>query len=119
MNYINFLCNHQNATGLEEFAGLIAQALPLVKSEVRESENYLGGEYVKAEISPGMTLTVALSEEDFEDLPLWIQVAERDGDAQSSWARVKAIIADPLLHAGFSVARINNFGKRDAERVNL
>jgi hypothetical protein len=119
MNYINFLCNHQNANGLQEFTALLARVLPLTRSEVRESGNYLGGEYVKAEIGAGTTLTIAMSEEDFEDLPLWIQVAQRDGDAQSIWARIRAVIVEPLLNSGFSVARINNFGKLDCERVDL
>jgi hypothetical protein len=90
-----------------------------MKSEVRESENYLGGEYVKVEIGSDMFVTVAMSDEDFDDLPFWIQVSDTSEDTQSTWARMKTAIAEPLLNAGFSVARINNFGKQDCERVDL
>jgi hypothetical protein len=119
MNYINFLCNHQAAKGLSDFAGLVSHALPLARSEIRESANYFGGEYLKAEIGPNTILTVAMSDEDFEDLPLWIHVAAQDGSAESTWERIRTTVVEPLLNAGFSIARIDNFGKSNYVRVDL
>lgn len=85
----------------------------------RESSSYVEGRYFKGS-RDGVEFTVALSDmEGDEDLPMWVQVAgnmDADGALDDAVSRV---VRERILAAGFRVARMVNFGRRDEQRIEF
>lgn len=118
MQYINLLCAHADKQSLHEFAGAFFDAVGIVDGQERESSNCVEGRYFKGS-RDGAEFTVSLSEDEGnEDLPVWVQVAanvDADGALDDALSR---FVRERLLPAGFRVARMLNFGKRDEERID-
>lgn len=118
MQYFNLLCAHADKPSLYEFAEAFFDAMGIVDGQERESSNYIEGRYFKGS-RDGAEFTVSLSDEEGnEDLPVWVQVAANlDADGALDDA-LSCVIRERLLAAGFRVARMVNFGKRDEQRID-
>jgi hypothetical protein len=118
LQYVNLLCAHAAKPSLREFAEAFFDAAGIVDGQERESSNYVEGRYFKGS-RDGAEFTVALSDEEGnEDLPVWVQVAahlDADGALDDAVSRV---VRERLLAAGFRMARMVNFGKRDEQRID-
>ena len=118
MQYVNLLCAHADKPGLREFAEAFFDAAGIVDGQERESSNYVDGHYFRG-ARDGAEFTVSLSDDEGnEDLPVWVQVAANLDEEGALDDAVSRVIQARLLAAGFRVARMVNFGRRDEQRID-
>ena len=92
----------------------------IVQAIGEAAQPYVEGHYFKGARDEA-EFTVSLSDEEGnEDLPVlvWVQVAanlDADGALDDAASRV---VRERLLTAGFRVARMVNFGRRDEQRID-
>lgn len=117
MQYVNLLSAHTETTSLREFAEAFFNAAGILNGQERESSNYLGGRYFRGS-NESAEFTVSLSDEEGnEDLPYWVHVAGHSSTDGALEQEVSLVVRERLIAAGFQVARMVNFGKRDEQRI--
>lgn len=118
MQHIDLLADLPGVQEVESFANTLFAALGVEDYESRESSNYSEGRYCLGR-SKAFTLTVAASDEDgYDDLSYWLHVKLDVPDTDGAVGIIDKLMRDKVLPAGFRVARISNFGKRDEQRID-
>lgn len=118
MQHVDLLADLPGIHGVEGFANALFMAIDVENSESRDSSNCNSRLYFLGR-GKGFTLTVAPSDEDgHEDLPYWIHVKLDVPDADGAVGFIDKLIQEKILPAGFRIARICNFGKRDERRID-
>lgn len=118
MQYVNLIGAHEQHANLRSFAKTLFEVFGVKNGEERESGSYIDGYYLKGSCNR-VTFTVASSDEaEHEDLPYWIHVSTDMEESGILEAIVERLVRDKALPAGFRLAHIINFGKRDERRID-
>lgn len=99
--------SHADCSDSAACAAMVFDALSASRREERESSHYAEGRYFRAFIGD-TEIKVSMGDSDYDDLPLWI-----------IFSSAESANADQLKHAGFKIARLEAFGKREEVRVDL
>ena len=117
MQYVDVLGAMNQADSVATFAKKLFTVLGVENQETRESSNYVGGQYFKGR-KGHLSLTISLSDEEGHDnKTYWIHVAVDLPETENAPDIVDRMIREKALPAGFKMARIINFGKRNEERI--
>ncbi|MHA6885639.1 hypothetical protein [Ralstonia pseudosolanacearum] len=118
MQCVNLIGVHKRCANLRSFAKDLFDVFGVKNGEEREGANCVGGYYFKGSRNDVRFIVASSDEAAHEDLPYWIQVSADMEGAGMLDSIVERLVRDEALPAGFLLARIINFGKRNERRVN-
>ncbi|MHA6824098.1 hypothetical protein ACQUKI_21550 [Ralstonia pseudosolanacearum] len=118
MQYFNLIGAHKKHENLRSFAAALFEVFGVENGEERESGNYIDGYYFRGSRNDVKFIVASSDEAAHEDLPYWIQVSADMEGAGMLDSIVEPLVRDRALPAGFLLARIINFGKRNERRVD-
>ena len=118
MLQVNLLCSNKRLASLAEFSVDLFQKLSIVRFERRESSNYADGTYFRGKFDLGEVTVSLADEEGDEDLLYWVCIELAKDAGALSREIIDELVVDKLLTHGYSVARIEDFGKMNQRRID-
>ena len=117
--YGNLFVRTDKQYDLRSFAAAVFDSLSAVGDCVRESGNYVTGEYITAS-ALGITMKVAVADDsEFPDYQFWINFTANKAwpENPSSFDGIADVVAKILALEGYEVARALAYGKIGGARI--
>jgi hypothetical protein len=117
MKHVNLLAGGYPTSSLDDFAASFYKIAGVSKFEERESSNYVDGRYFTAALGERIFKVMLSDAENLRDLPYWVRVSAAEGAEPLTAVEVDAL-AQKLVHSGYKVARITDFGQNTEKRFD-